>query len=370
MHKLLALAVLSLLLHSASTLGSASPPFAPRAYPKSTATCRARNRAEEKDVDIALRFVDVNPGAKTTLLMVHGWPSLWSTWSNQIQEFEKDYRLIVPDLRGFGESTHPGDVRSSGTLPDMVDDMVCVLKHAGVSSAVCIGHDWGSQICYRAARMRPDLFRAVVGIAVPYLPSVGDFVPMESIVGVFPKIAYQVYFDKHTADAVSELDRDVRRTVRSTLRTVASPPPDAFLRSTTSFLEAWGDVAEIPPVPFFSPDEEDYFVEQYTIQGFKYTLQFYMEENQKLSRSYDQAQGNLTIPQPVLAILPKEDPVGDWAVAMNLFKSADFLPNSKTEFMDGAHWCHVEYPAAANALMRAWLKELVGDGGVVGHDEL
>jgi soluble epoxide hydrolase / lipid-phosphate phosphatase len=90
--------------------------------------------------------------------MVHGWPSLWSTWSYQIQEFQvrsriknvflfsfvkyclqDDYHLIVPDLRGFGSSTHPDDVQSSGTMGDMVGDLVCILEHANVKSAICVG---------------------------------------------------------------------------------------------------------------------------------------------------------------------------------------------------------------------------------------
>lgn len=35
-----------------------------------------------------LEYVEINPEASTTLLMVHGWPSLWSSWSNQIEEFQ------------------------------------------------------------------------------------------------------------------------------------------------------------------------------------------------------------------------------------------------------------------------------------------
>jgi pimeloyl-ACP methyl ester carboxylesterase len=49
----------------------------------------------------------------------------------------------------------------------MVGDLVCILENAGVSKAVCVGHDWGSQICYEAARMRPDLFEAVIGAVIP-----------------------------------------------------------------------------------------------------------------------------------------------------------------------------------------------------------
>lgn len=52
---------------------------------------------------------------------------------------QDDYRLLVPDLRGFGSSTHPDDVKSSGHMGDMVSDMVCLLEKAGVDKAICIG---------------------------------------------------------------------------------------------------------------------------------------------------------------------------------------------------------------------------------------
>ena len=52
---------------------------------------------------------------------------------------QEDYRVIVPNLRGFGGSTQPGDVQSSGTVIDAVGDMLCILKHANVAQAVVIG---------------------------------------------------------------------------------------------------------------------------------------------------------------------------------------------------------------------------------------
>ena len=112
-------------------------------------------------------YLDINPAAPRTILMVHGWPSTWVTWIKQIPHFEKKYHLLVPNQRGFASSSHPGDVEASGTIGDMVGDMVCVLDHAGVQRATCLGHDWGSQVCWEAARMRPDRFEAVAGVTVP-----------------------------------------------------------------------------------------------------------------------------------------------------------------------------------------------------------
>ncbi|KAG5645292.1 hypothetical protein DXG03_006594, partial [Asterophora parasitica] len=144
--------------------------FNPREYPKKIAKCHALKRMHDgnaETIELGLRYVDINPSTTQTILMVHGWPSLWSTWSNQIQEFKNDYHLVIPDLRGFGESEHPGDPQASGNMADMADDLRCILQHARVTSAICMGHDWGSQICYEAARMRPDIFTVVIGAVVP-----------------------------------------------------------------------------------------------------------------------------------------------------------------------------------------------------------
>lgn len=94
------------------------PPFKPWEYPKKTSECKAIRRAPvEEEVDIQLsasqifisgyvgmtdltimsflEYVDINPDAPTTMVMVHGWPGLWSIWSHQIQAFK------VRSLLGF-----------------------------------------------------------------------------------------------------------------------------------------------------------------------------------------------------------------------------------------------------------------------------
>ncbi|KAF8905777.1 Alpha/Beta hydrolase protein [Gymnopilus junonius] len=339
--------------HSQAT----STPFKPWEYKKQTTDCKAVRRAPvEEVVDIQLKYVDINPEAPTTILMVHGWPSLWSTWSNQIQEFKDDYHLVVPDLRGFGESTHPGDTRSSGTMGDMTNDLLCVLQNAKVDSAICMGHDWGSSVCYEAARLRPDVFTAVVDVVVPYLSSAGVYVPIEDLVPHLPGLAYQVYFNSQPEASIAELDKDIRRTIRATLRTVASPPPDAFLKSDESYLTAWDGVGEIPPVPFFTSEEEDYFVQQYSLQGFKHTIQFYSDDNRRMGWTLAHSQGNYTIPQPVLAVYPTEDPVADWLLVAKMMDSAKHIPHLTIETLQGAHWVHLEYPQDFNSIIRRWLE--------------
>ena len=106
-------------------------------------------------------------------------------------------------------------------------------------------HDWGSQIAYEAARERPDVFTAVVGISGPYVAAVGPYTPISTLVPLVPHFAYQVYFAEQTSAAIAELNKDIRRTLRATLRTVASPPPSDFLTSNTSYLDAWKNVSTV-----------------------------------------------------------------------------------------------------------------------------
>lgn len=359
------LAILNVLVSSLLVQAKLSG-FYPLHWIKASTTCPAVNRAENNTaVELKLSYVDINPGpavtkGKPTLLMVHGWPGLWSTWAYQIQEFKKEYRLIIPDLRGFGESEHPGDVKSSGAMQDMVSDLACILQKAKVSAegAICIGHDWGSSVCYEAARERPDIFVGVVGIDVPYIPADGPFVPIKALTPRFPKLQYQTYFDEHTADAVKELDKNIKRSLRSTLRAREPAPPQDFLTSDSSFLGAWADVKAIPKIPFLSEAEETYLIEQYEIQGFKNTLQFYTTQNRYLSWEFAHNQGNFTIPVPVLAVYPTDDRVADWVTVAEVLGSEKYLPRLTVETVAGAHWPHLESPIPVNTVIRNWLKSI------------
>ncbi|ELU44130.1 alpha/beta hydrolase family domain-containing protein [Rhizoctonia solani AG-1 IA] len=277
-----------------------------------------------------------------------------------------DYHLLVPDLRGFGWSSHTGDPENSGTIPDNVDDLVCLLQAANVSKAVCVGHDWGAAVCWEAARQRPDLFEAVAGASVPYLPANGPFVPTENLLGYFPKLAYQLYFGKKTKEAYEELEKDIRKTLRSVYRTSGSKPPAKFLTSQDSFLDAYeeaGDKLE-ERIPFFNKVEEDYLVKVYKVQGFKNSLSFYTHGTKYRSWEFAHNQGNHTIPQPALFINPTEDTVADWAKVSEVVGSAKFVPQLETVSLQTSHWPQLEKPEEFNAALRAWLQKLPPVGSV------
>lgn len=69
--------------------------------------------------------------------------------------------------------------------------------------------------------------------------------PVSKITPYFPKLMYQRYFDEKTDEAIEELGKDVRRSLRATHRTIKNPPPSGFLTSKDAYLNAYAE-HEVP----------------------------------------------------------------------------------------------------------------------------
>src|SRR5882757_3266355 len=71
-------------------------------------------------------------GEGVPVLMLHGWPDSARLWRHQVPVLAgHGYRVITPDLRGFGRSERPGEVRSYG-LRNVVGDITGLLDRLGV----------------------------------------------------------------------------------------------------------------------------------------------------------------------------------------------------------------------------------------------
>ncbi|WP_263282694.1 alpha/beta fold hydrolase [Sphingomonas nostoxanthinifaciens] len=76
-------------------------------------------------------------------------------------------RAFAFDMRGYGESDVP-HLADAYTPFHCVGDLVAILDHFTIASAVLVGHDFGANAAWSAAMMRPDRFTAVFGISVPF----------------------------------------------------------------------------------------------------------------------------------------------------------------------------------------------------------
>jgi len=75
------------------------------------------------------------------------------------------YRVIVPDLRGFGESSKPAEIDKYGIL-DLVGDVLGILDSVGVQRAHVVGHDWGAALAWAIGAFVPDRVDHLVALSV------------------------------------------------------------------------------------------------------------------------------------------------------------------------------------------------------------
>ena len=111
-------------------------------------------------------------GEGVPVLLIHGWPDSARLWRHQVPVLVANgYRVITPDMRGFGRSERPAEVAGYG-LRNLVGDAGAILDHFGIDKAHVVGHDWGAAVAWLAAILAQDRVSTLTAISVghPLVP--------------------------------------------------------------------------------------------------------------------------------------------------------------------------------------------------------
>ncbi|WP_314147092.1 alpha/beta hydrolase [uncultured Leifsonia sp.] len=103
-------------------------------------------------------------GDGPVLVLLHGHPRTGATWHRVAPALvEAGFRVVVPDLRGYGASTAPAPRadHAQASKRAMAEDVLAVLRALGHSSFLVAGHDRGSYVAFRLAMDHPEAVRAV-----------------------------------------------------------------------------------------------------------------------------------------------------------------------------------------------------------------
>lgn len=104
-------------------------------------------------------------GSGPPLVLLHGWPQHAEVWRRVVPLLADDYRLLMPDLRGFGSSAVP----DGGYNPArFAEDAVALLDALGIARAGVIGHDWGGFAAYLLGLRHPDRVSGLVVCNAPH----------------------------------------------------------------------------------------------------------------------------------------------------------------------------------------------------------
>src|SRR6266704_7831 len=134
----------------------------------------------------------VEQGSGQLVVLCHGFPESWYSWRHQLPALaEAGFHAVAPDMRGYGQTDRPEAI-DQYTLLHLIGDMVGLLDALGAEQAVIAGHDWGAPVAWTAALLRPDRFRCVIGLSVPFRPR-GNVKPSTVMPQNEHEIFYQIY---------------------------------------------------------------------------------------------------------------------------------------------------------------------------------
>jgi 3-oxoadipate enol-lactonase len=92
-------------------------------------------------------------GKGTPLVLIHGYPLDHTSWDEVASLLEKEFDVILPDLRGFGQST---TVDTPYTISVMADDLAGLLDHLGIEKVALAGHSMGGYVALAFAKKYPQ----------------------------------------------------------------------------------------------------------------------------------------------------------------------------------------------------------------------
>src|SRR6266699_3682750 len=216
-----------------------------------------------------IRMHVAEQGAGPLVVLCHGFPESWYSWRHQLGVLaEAGFHVVAPDMRGYGQTDRPDEIEKY-TLLHLVGDMVGLLDVLGAESAVIAGHDWGGPVAWYSALLRPDRFRAVIGLSVPYGPR-SPMRPSTVRPETDDSIFYQSYFQSPGV-AEAELEKDVRRSLRRIFYAASGENPGAadiaMVPRNGGFLTRLPEPASLPR--WLSNEDLDFYTAQFQRTGFR-----------------------------------------------------------------------------------------------------
>ncbi len=119
---------------------------------------------------VRVHLAAAGPADAPPVLALHGWPQHWWCWRDVIASLGGEYRLLCPDMRGFGWSGWPAD--DDFRKQRVADDALALLDALGLERVQLVGHDWGGWAAILAALAAPARFSSLLalGIGHPWIP--------------------------------------------------------------------------------------------------------------------------------------------------------------------------------------------------------
>jgi pimeloyl-ACP methyl ester carboxylesterase len=296
--------------------------------------------AEERRLKVnGIELNLLEAGEGPLVVLCHGFPELAWSWRKQIPALaEAGYRVIAPDMRGFGKSSVPADPEAYDILT-LCGDLQGLLDAEGEEQAVFVGHDWGAFAVWSLAAYHPERVRAVAGLSVPFVPR-APAPPIPIMRTHLGEDFYIVWFQQPGV-ADEALARDVRRTLTTSRQW------------TSDWAEEEGANPSRPE--WLAEEDLQVYIDAFERTGFTGGLNWYrnMDRNWELTEPFKENR----VEVPALFLTGELDLVRNFMPAEAMTGWVTDL--RRQVIVPGAgHWVQQQAPEAVNEALLEFLGEL------------
>jgi pimeloyl-ACP methyl ester carboxylesterase len=279
--------------------------------------------------------------AGNPIVLCHGWPEHAFSWRHQVPALAAaGYHVIVPNQRGYGNSSRPSNV-ADYDIEHLSGDLIALLDHYGYRDATFMGHDWGANVVWGLAMLHRERVKNIINLALPYQART-ERPWIEFMEEFFGGDNYFVHFNRLPGVADAVLDKNVSQFLRNMFRKNVPPAPPEPGMMMINLARAEAPLGE----PLMSDNELAVFVSAFEKAGFTSSINWY----RNLDRNWHiLADANPIIQKPTLMIY------GDRDLIPKSENLTDFVPNVEVVNLDCGHCIQQELPNETNEAILNWL---------------
>ena len=315
-------------------------------------------------------YLTAGPEDGTPIVLVHGWPELSISWRHQIPFLaEQGYRVVAPDMRGYGNSSNYHS-HEAYAQREVVADMVELADALAFDRAIWIGHDWGAPTVWNMGRHHPERVIALANLCVPYNTLEAGWPAMLPYVdrNLYPEDEYpagqweyQRFYEENFAEATQAFDADPRAVCKLLFRR-GDPNGEGQIAATatTRKLGGWFGGGPAPDMPMddqvLTEADLDRYAESLSRNSFFGPDSYYM--NHERNQAYSDEKPDARLAMPVLFVHAAYDYVCETMTSTLAEPMRALCANLTEKTIPSGHWMAQERPQALNMVLDHWLQEI------------
>ncbi|WP_025116260.1 alpha/beta fold hydrolase [Lysinibacillus fusiformis] len=277
------------------------------------------------------------------IVLCHGWPEHAFSWRHQVTPLvEAGYHVIIPNQRGYGESSCPKEV-TKYDIEHLTGDLVALLDHYQYKDAIFMGHDWGASVVWSMALLHPERVNKMINLCLPYQVR-GERPWIDFMEEAFGDDYYFVHFNKQPGVADAVLDENAAQFLRNLYRKNVPSQGSVEGMEMINLAKATKPLGE----PVMSDDDLSVYITAFNKTGFTPSINWYRNLNRNWHLLGDVSP---VLHQPTLMIYGEKD------IIPPLPNIKDFVPNIDIKSLNTGHWIQEERPEELNQMILEWLEK-------------